>query len=268
LVAAAAVASAAPRGARADRVAPPRVGFEPVAVAILIEGHVMFMRGSYADADDDGRFAALQLAIDTVAGDAPPDALGALITYGNEARVHRAMGPMATLRGDELGGIGDYDDQIERDLVAGVQAALIELERSHAPHLALVIIGDGADTDPARAAGQLRELRARCDALGIEIYAIVHSLDIGQDLAAIGHIASRIRKAGTVLELVPAVQATFREIGADALAHAHAAARAAAAEPAGASSSGHGLAWWLLGGGIALAVVGGAALLRRRPRVP
>jgi hypothetical protein len=257
-------ALAAPRPARADRPAPPPTG--ETAVAIVIEGHIMFMRGAYTTGAGPAPYAVLRDAIDRLADDAPPGALAAVVTYGRDVRVRRAMGPMATLDRDVLGAIEEYDDQIERDLAAGVAAGIDELAASGARHRALVIVGDGHATDPRRAAAVLRDLRARCETLGIEVYAIVRPLELDDDFPAIGQVASRIRRVEAAGELAAAFRDTFRELGSDVIAtRARGARGGGAGTGAGGSSD---LAWALLGGGLAVGAIGAGVIVRRRMRAP
>jgi hypothetical protein len=248
----------------ADRIAEPPtpavLAGDPIAVAVLIEGPLLSL------ADDEPMFAALQLALDTIADMAPRGSMGALLVYFGDVQAVREIGPLATMRGDVLGVPSDYEDKLGRNLVGGMTRALNELEQVRSARKALIVLGDGADNQLDRAPGAMRELRDRAARDGIDVYALVHDIGIGDRMTALRHLPqAHVRDVKTYLELVPAFEATLREIVA-APPRVPAGDReprepASAAASAGTSRT---LAWSLLAAGVALGALGAFVLVRRR----
>jgi hypothetical protein len=250
------------RGARGDRAeAPPPPA--QVAVVLLVEGHMLFMRGGNVNRGD-GAFAALGDAFEKVAASAPPGTEAAVVLYGDRPEVKQPFAPMATLDRRALGVVSDYDGSIGRDLVAGVRTSLELLADVEARKKALVIIGDGLITDFDVTRADVADLRARCATLEVDVHAIVLPLPVDTNAASVELLAGRVRRVPLSIELDTALRETLREIGSAAIATR--AAPTSAPPPSGGGS--RSLAWVLLVIGVAaLAVVGGWAFVRRRQRV-
>lgn len=253
--------------AAADRISvpppPPPDTRPPVAVAIVIEGDVLRLPDpAGVNHDDGGRFAAFQLAIDSIANAAPRGSMGALIVYYDQAQALRELGPLASLRGDALGRSDDYKGKTGRNLVGGLTRALDELDQ--APHMAkaVIIVGDGADNQLDTSPAAMRALRDRARAHEVAIYSIAMDAGIGDAMTALRYVAPRERFAAKgVLDIVPAFEGTFRDFLAGAAAPFPDEDDAAPAAPA---ASDRTLAWSLLAAGVALGALAAAVLIRRR----
>lgn len=260
-----AVSAALAIPAAADRInVPPPGGPDPVAVAIVIEGDVIHLTDPLKiEKDDGGKFAAFQLALDTIAGDAPHGSMGALIVYYDHAQVLRELGPLATLRGDALGRIDDYQDKTGRNLVDALTRALDEVSQAPCPRRAVIIAGDGADNQLDTSPEAMRNLKERARDANIAIYSIAMDAGIGDSMTALRYVAPRERFAAKgVLDIVPAFEGTFHEILAG-----KAAPRDDVPEPVAAAATpgaNRTIAWSLLVAGVALGAFAAAVLIRRR----
>ena len=151
-------------------------GTETIAVVVLVEGHEVWMGNeTYADNDADkyiGVFSKLVAGLDPISKFGPPGSQGALIVYGQGMEVRHPMGDLTQLTGDKLGTQKDFQGKTSRDLVAGVNEALAQLRKVTTSRKALIIIGDGADTNPDDARKQLAAMHKQIEADHIEIYGI------------------------------------------------------------------------------------------------
>jgi hypothetical protein len=155
-------------------------GRQPVAIAIVISGQELWMGNDLVEPDPSAQYpgalrgfarALDQLHVDSAM---PVGSTATVITYATGAKVRLPLGPIARLRGDALGTQRDYYQQIGTDLVAGVELAFHELARSEAPLKYIVVVGDGRDTDPDRAADELAALRKRAAMDNVGVFAIVY----------------------------------------------------------------------------------------------
>lgn len=96
-----------------------------------------------------------------------------LVIYTDWPRVLVADRSIRDLRGSDLGYQRQYDDSNGVALVRGVELALDRLAESGASRRAVVIIGDGTNTDMA-ARNEVRAARAAARREGVDLYSIVH----------------------------------------------------------------------------------------------
>jgi hypothetical protein len=104
----------------------------------------------------------------------PGSSEATIITYSTGAQIRTPMGPIRNLAGASLGSQHDYRAQIGDDLVSGITLGMHELERSHSMRRALIVIGDGNDTNNEVAKTQLVELKHEARAQGIEMFSIIY----------------------------------------------------------------------------------------------
>jgi hypothetical protein len=258
VVAASLVLAALGTDVAADRVTLDR---DPVAVAVVIEGPMLYLTNSGTE-NDSPVFPALQLALDTIAEQAPAGSMGALLVYYSEVQALRELGPLSTMRGDVLGNPTDYEGRMGRNLVGGVTRALGELEQARSASKALIIVGDGADNQLDRAPAAMRELYDRAARHGIAIYALVYDVGLGDTESALrGLAAIQVRELRGHLDIVPAFEAVLRDVVGAPPNAPPAKPEPPSAGPAGVSRT---LAWSLLAAGVVLGALGAVALVRRR----
>jgi hypothetical protein len=151
-------------------------GNETIAVVLLVEGHEVWMGNeSYAETEEDkyfGVYSKLGPVVDALSKVGPAGSMGAIIVYSQGAEARHPMSPLATMTSDKLGGQKDYQNKTSRDLVTGVNEALSQLRKITTSRKALVVLGDGADTNPNEAKGQLSQLRKAFEQDRIEVYGI------------------------------------------------------------------------------------------------
>jgi hypothetical protein len=190
-----------PASIRASKVIPYAAGSEPIAIAVVVLGQEVWMGNDDLTKRDDparypGALKALAKALDgsKLSAVGPSGSLAGIITYSAGAQVRLPMGPVAKLRGAALGGQQAYVGGIGDDLVAGVTMALAELGQAKTPRKAIIVIGDGHDTNDAAAKAQLATLKKQAVSAGIERYAIV----LRSTLSDQGELVSGFAPAATV----------------------------------------------------------------------
>ena len=153
----------------ASRIVPYRDGGEPIAIAVVVEGHNLWMT--------DATLARVGQALDAIRDAGPPGSLGELVVYGNGVLVPVPMRDLRQLDRSALGAVDAYHGVITRDLASGIERAMADLRAVPAPRRALIVIGDGADTDETAAVTALAQLRAKLADEGIEVHAIFYEND-------------------------------------------------------------------------------------------
>jgi hypothetical protein len=152
-------------------------GNEPIAIAVLVEGHQVYMGDP--DTSGDGAFKSIAAALDVLTSAGPIGSKGELIVYGNSPVVKLPMGDLKNLTGAALGTQKDYAKVTARQLKSGVEQALGDLDKLPGRKI-LFIIGDGADTNPDNKVA-LAKLRKENDAKShVEVWAVYY--DSGNDV--------------------------------------------------------------------------------------
>jgi len=162
---------------------------ETIAVVLLLEGHKLFIGNKTYEPDPDsvyeGVLEKLVPMVNEMPNIGPPGSLGAIVVYHKGAEVKLPMGPLANMTGDKLGLEKDYDGKVTRDLVTGVAEALNQLKKVTTSRKALIIVGDGADTNIDNAKTQLAQIKKQCEQDRIELYGLNYTANIGDELTAI-----------------------------------------------------------------------------------
>jgi len=152
----------------------------PIAIAIVYQGSEVWLgNDELIPPDDPSRYAGalkdLQIAIDQsgLAAAGPAGSKIVLVKYSSGTALQLAASDLSTLRGQALGKQTDYRNMIGSDLVAGITLGLDQLATLHMARKALIVIGDGNDTDADRARTLLKELADRAHTERVDTYAIV-----------------------------------------------------------------------------------------------
>lgn len=125
---------------------------------------------------------------------APPGSQGVVVSYSAGAEVRVPMGDLKFVTGSALGTNKDYRG-FGNDMVQGIRLGIAELSRGSTPRKALIVIGDGNDTNIEMAKGALEDLRSRAREHHIELFGIIYK----DAISAEGNvITSMIPSARTV----------------------------------------------------------------------
>jgi len=145
-----------------------------VAVAILVEGTMLWMGNDSYEQDADqrraGNFAAAGQAVEALAAAGPDGTRAEVLTYGDDVTVRRPFDDARSLKAAVLGGQHDYDQAITNKFQAALEKARADLAAQAAPRKVLVVIGDGRDVAEAV---DLAPTAAALKAAGIQTYTIL-----------------------------------------------------------------------------------------------
>jgi hypothetical protein len=170
-------------------------GPEPIAVAFVIAGSEYMMGNDDMESPEApslmrGYNAALRKALLELdlAHAMPRGSQGMIVTYDDHARVRVPMGPISKLEPFGLGIQLDYHGLIGADLVDGIQVAMSDLEKVRTARKALIVIGDGNDTNNEVAKTTLAALKKRAVQEGIRTFALIYKSAVSAE----GDVISRM----------------------------------------------------------------------------
>jgi hypothetical protein len=151
---------------------------DTIAIALVFNGAELWIGNDHIEKDQNaiipGRLDGLEKAIDAskLAAAGPPGSKFLAVAYSFKAKVTVAPIELAKLKGKVLGTQRDYYQKIGFDLAEGVTLALAELDKLSTTRKAMIVIGDGTDTDSDRARKRLVDLRKQAAAQQVEVFAI------------------------------------------------------------------------------------------------
>lgn len=155
-------------------------GRDPIAIAVVYQGGEVWIGNDNIVPDDDaGRFfgalPGVQSAVDLIGHRRfPQGSEGVVITYDDRAAIRVPIGAIDRLSAESIGSQKDYYNHLGTELVSGVDLAMRELERSHAAMKALIVIGDGNDTNNEAAKAQLTALKKRAAQANIKTLGVIY----------------------------------------------------------------------------------------------
>ncbi len=156
-------------------------GTETIAIAIVVEGQEIWMGNDDFEPHDSparyqGALKGMKRAIEALdlANTMPAGSLGTIITYDERPRTKLPLGPIETFDARVLGTQKDYYGRIGYSLVQATALAIGALETAPTHKKLLLVIGDGNDTNPEAAKGQLADLKKRAAQGGIQVAAIIY----------------------------------------------------------------------------------------------
>ena len=155
-------------------------GKETIAIALVINGQEIWIGNEEVEPDPNAQYQGvlknLQSAIDKLqlgtAG--PPGSKGIVVSYSTGAEVKVPMGPLDKITGGALGGQKDYRGKIGTDMVQGITMAQAELTKVTTDRKALIVVGDGCDTNPEEAKRQLPQLKKELGKQNVQMFAIIY----------------------------------------------------------------------------------------------
>lgn len=165
---------------KADKFRDYAEGTETIAIALVINGQEVWIGNEDVEKDANAQYPGvlknLEGAIDKLQlGNAgPPGSKGIVISYSQGAEVKVPMGDLKNITGGALGSQKDYTGKIGTDMVTGITMAIAELQKVSNPRKALIVIGDGNDTNNEAAKSQLAQLKKDAANAKINLFAIIY----------------------------------------------------------------------------------------------
>jgi hypothetical protein len=193
-----------PVSLKATNLRPYTEGKETLAIALVINGQEIWIGNEDVEPEDakksPGVLKNLEAAIDKLelgkAG--PPGSQGVVISYSTGADIKLPMGPLSAITGGALGGQKDYYGKIGTDMVQGITLGLAKLKEVSTARKALIVVGDGSDTNNDAAKGQLAELKKQASADHIQMFAIVYKSSVSPDNTVITTLIPGVKTVGSV----------------------------------------------------------------------
>jgi hypothetical protein len=166
-------------------------GTETIAIALVINGQEIWIGNDDYETDENAKYSGvlkhLTQAIDKLQlGSAgPPGSKGVVVSYSTGAEVKVPTGDLKLITGAALGGQKDYSKKIGNDLVQGITMALAELSKVSTARKAMIVVGDGNDTNIEAARGQLKDLKEQARKQNIQLFAINYRSAVSSEGAVI-----------------------------------------------------------------------------------
>ena len=104
----------------------------------------------------------------------PPGSKGVVVSYSQGAEIKVPMGDLKLINGGALGGQKDYYHKIGTDMVQGISMGLAELSKVSTARKALIVVGDGNDTNNETAKTALADYKKQAAAQKIQLFAIIY----------------------------------------------------------------------------------------------
>jgi hypothetical protein len=165
---------------KADQLRDYADGKETIAIALVINGQEIWIGNEEVEPDPNAQYVGvlknLEAAIDRLqlgtAG--PPGSKGIVVSYSTGAEIKVAMGQLDKITGGALGGQKDYRGKIGTDMVQGITMAMAELSKVTTDRKALIVVGDGCDTNPEEAKRALPQLKKELGKQNVQLFAIIY----------------------------------------------------------------------------------------------
>jgi hypothetical protein len=166
-------------------------GTETIAIALVINGQEIWIGNDDIEEDENAKYSGvlknLQQAIDRLQlGNAgPPGSKGIIVSYSQGAEVKAPMNDLKMLTGAALGSQGDYRGKIGTDMVQGITMGLAELKKVSTARKALIVVGDGNDTNNEAAKAALANLKNEARGAKVDLFGIIYRSAVSSEGAVI-----------------------------------------------------------------------------------
>ena len=166
-------------------------GKETIAIALVINGQEIWIGNDDYEQDENAKYAGvlknLEQAIDKLQlGNAgPPGSKGTVISFSTGAELKVPMGDLKLITGAALGGQKDYHGKIGTDMVQGITMGIAELSKQSTARKALIVVGDGNDTNNEAAKVALVDLKKQAKAQNIQLFAIIYKSAVSSEGAVV-----------------------------------------------------------------------------------
>jgi hypothetical protein len=162
-------------------------GTEAIAIALVINGQEIWIGNDDYEQDENAKYSGvlknLSSAIDKLqlgtAG--PPGSKGIVISYSTGAEIKLQMSELKAITGAALGNQKDYQGKIGTDMVQGLTMGLAELTKVATPRKALIVVGDGNDTNNEAAKSALAQLKKDAAKSNIQLFGIIYKSAVSSE---------------------------------------------------------------------------------------
>lgn len=148
---------------KASKVRTNAQGPQPLAVAFVVEDDEAFLKDALGP-------IAKGLDGHGLAKTTPPDSFGMLIAYAQDTQIKAAMGPYSRITGAAFGAAKAHKGKKGASLATALNLAVTEVTKVQAARKAIIIVGDGEDSDPK---SPLADLKNQARSANIQVYALV-----------------------------------------------------------------------------------------------
>jgi hypothetical protein len=162
-------------------------GTDTIAIALVINGQEIWIGNDEVETAEEAKYTGvlknLTSAIDRLKlGEAgPPGSKGVVVSYSTGAEIKVPMSPLKEITGGALGGQKDYRGKLGNDLVQGITLGLAELSKASTVRKALIVVGDGTDSNNDAAKTQLAELKRQAGKQNIDVFAVIYKSNISAE---------------------------------------------------------------------------------------
>ncbi|HEY5927193.1 MAG TPA: FHA domain-containing protein [Kofleriaceae bacterium] len=172
---------------KAEKTRPYAEGTETLAVALVIMGQEIWIGNDDYEQDENAKYAGviknLSQAVDKLqlANAGPTGSKGMVVSYSTGAEIKVAMGDLKLITGAALGSQKDYHGKIGTDMVSGIKVAISELTKAGTARKALIVVGDGNDTNNETAKSVLADLKKQTKDQNIQVFAIIYKSPVSSE---------------------------------------------------------------------------------------
>ncbi|MDB4959469.1 MAG: domain containing protein [Myxococcales bacterium] len=194
-------------------------GTETIAIALVVCGQMIWIGNDDYEPDETAKYQGvlknLEQAIDKLQlGNAgPPGSKGVVISYSTGAEIKIPMGDLKNITGGALGGQRDYAGKIGADLVQGITSGIAELSKVSTARKALIVIGDGNDTNNETAKGSLNDLRKQAQKQNIQLFGIIYKSAVSSEGAVITTMIPTARAVNSIDGIQSELSAIIARMG-------------------------------------------------------
>lgn len=172
---------------RAAKVREYTEGKETIAIALVINGQEIWIGNDEYETDENAKYQGtlknLSSAIDKLQlGTAGPQgSKGIVVSYSTGAEIKLPMGDLKAITGAALGAQKDYKGKIGTDMVQGITMGLAELSKVATARKALIVVGDGNDTNNEAAKSALVQLKKDATKANIQVFGIIYKSPVSSE---------------------------------------------------------------------------------------
>ncbi len=179
-------------------------GTETIAIALVINGQEIWVGNDEYEVDENAKYPGvlknLEAAIDKLqlGGAGPPGSKGVVVSYSTGADIKVPMGDLKLITGGALGSQKDYHGKIGTDMVQGITLGLAELSKVSTARKALIVVGDGNDTNNEVAKSALAELKKQAGKQNIQLFAVIYKSSISSEGNVITTLIPTAKTVGSI----------------------------------------------------------------------
>jgi hypothetical protein len=156
-------------------------GTDTLAICLVLNGQETWVGNDEVPGIPDeekypGLLKNLISAIDQLKlGEAgPPGSKGCVVSYSTGASLKQPMVALNQITGASLGSQKDYYRKVGTDMVQGITEGVAQLQRVSTVRKALIVVGDGCDTNADAARPTLANLKRDALKQNIDLFAVIY----------------------------------------------------------------------------------------------